>query len=96
MQQRPFEVLRHEPVYTSEEAARVRGVELSSGAKAVVCKADDEFLVIDVPADRRRDSKGVRRARGYRSLRFAKGEEVMQITGLKPGSIPPFLKSLPA
>jgi hypothetical protein len=28
-----FRVLRHEPVYTSEEAARVRGTPLASGAK---------------------------------------------------------------
>jgi Ala-tRNA(Pro) deacylase len=86
----PFQVLRHEPVYTSEEAARVRGVELASGAKALVCKADDEFLMFVVPADRRLDSKGVRRGLGFRRLRFANREEVRQLTGLAPGSIPPF------
>ncbi len=86
----PFEVLHHEPVYTSEEAARVRGVELSSGAKALVCKADDEFLIFVVPADRRLDSKAVRRSCGFRRLRFAKKEEVLELTGLAPGSIPPF------
>jgi hypothetical protein len=31
-----FEVLRHEPVYTSREAAAVRGTPLASGAKALV------------------------------------------------------------
>jgi Ala-tRNA(Pro) deacylase len=86
----PFKVLHHEPVFTSEEAARVRGVELSSGAKALVCKADNQFLMFVVPADRRLDSKGVRRERGYRRLRFANREEVLELTGLAPGSIPPF------
>ncbi len=86
----PFEVLRHEPVFTSEEAARVRGVELSTGAKALVCKADDEFLMFVVPADRRLDSRGVRRRLGFRRLRFANKEEVLRLTGLEPGSIPPF------
>jgi Ala-tRNA(Pro) deacylase len=86
----PFEVLHHEPVFTSEEAARVRGVDLSSGAKALVCKADDEFLIFVVPADRRLDSRGVRRRRGFRRLRFANREEVLELTGLVPGSIPPF------
>jgi hypothetical protein len=33
-----FHVLRHEPVYTSEEAARIRGTPSSSGAKALICK----------------------------------------------------------
>ena len=86
----PFTVLHHEPVFTSEEAARVRGVELSSGAKALVCKADDQFLMFVVPADRRLDSKGVRRERGFRRLRFANRDEVLEMTGLQPGSIPPF------
>ena len=27
-----YQVLRHEPVYTSEEAARIRGTPLASGA----------------------------------------------------------------
>jgi Ala-tRNA(Pro) deacylase len=86
----PFQVLHHEPVFTSEEAARVRGVDLASGAKALVCKADDEFLMIVLPADRRLDSKGVRRGLGARRLRFANREEVLELTGLAPGSIPPF------
>jgi Ala-tRNA(Pro) deacylase len=85
----PFEVLRHEPVFTSEEAAAVRGTPLASGAKALICKADDRFLMIVLPADRKLSSKAVRKA-GVKSLRFASREEVQQLTGLAPGSIPPF------
>ena len=86
----PFDVLRHRPVYTSEEAAQVRGTPLASGAKALVCKADARFVMFVIPADRRLASKEVRRARGWRKLRFASAEEVQQLTGLAPGSIPPF------
>jgi Ala-tRNA(Pro) deacylase len=85
-----FQVLRHEPVYTSEEAARVRGTPLASGAKALVCKGDDVFVMFVVPADRKLDSRAVRKAKGWRKLRFATREEVMELTGLAPGSIPPF------
>ena len=85
-----FDVLRHEPVYTSEEAAQVRDAPLASGAKALICKADDRFVLFVMPADRRLDSKGVRRERRWRKLRFANREEVEQLTGLEPGSIPPF------
>ena len=59
-----FQVLRHEPVYTSEEAARIRGTPLASGAKALVCKGGDHFVMFVVPADRRLDSHAARRARG--------------------------------
>jgi Ala-tRNA(Pro) deacylase len=85
-----FQVLRHEPVYTSEEAARVRGTPLASGAKALVCKGEQEFVMFVVPADRKLDSHAVRRAKGWRKLRFATREEVEELTGLAPGSIPPF------
>jgi Ala-tRNA(Pro) deacylase len=85
-----FQVLCHEPVHTSEEAARVRGTPLASGAKALVCKGDDVFVMFVVPADRKLDSHAVRRAKGWRKLRFATREEVLEMTGLTPGSIPPF------
>jgi Ala-tRNA(Pro) deacylase len=85
-----FQVLRHEPVYTSEEAARVRGTPLASGAKALVCKGEEGFVMFVLPADRKLDSRSVRRAKGWRKLRFAAREEVLELTGLAPGSIPPF------
>jgi Ala-tRNA(Pro) deacylase len=85
-----FTVLRHQAVFTSEEAAAVRGTPLSSGAKALVVKADDNFLVLVLPADRKLDSKKARTSLGVKSLRFASREEVEQLTGLQPGSIPPF------
>jgi Ala-tRNA(Pro) deacylase len=84
------DVLHHAPVYTSEEAAQVRGTPLASGAKALVCKIDDRFVMIVLPADRKLDSKLVRKSQGAKSLRFASREEVEQLTGLAPGSIPPF------
>lgn len=86
----PYQVLRHAPVYTSQEAAAVRGTSLASGAKALICKADDQFVMIVLPADRKLASKLVRQTAGIRSLRFASPEEVAQLTGLRPGAIPPF------
>jgi Ala-tRNA(Pro) deacylase len=85
-----FQVLRHEPVYTSEEAARVRGTPLASGAKALICKADHAFVMFVMPGNRKLDSHAVQRTKGWRKLRFATKEEVMEMTGLTPGAIPPF------
>jgi Ala-tRNA(Pro) deacylase len=85
-----FNVLRHEPVFTSEEAAKVRGTPLGSGAKALICKADEQFVMFVIPADRKLASKTVRKAAAVKSLRFASREEVEHLTGLAPGSIPPF------
>ena len=85
-----FGISRHKPVYTSEEAAAVRGVPLSSGAKALICKGEDQFVMFVIPADRRLNSRQVRRLYGWRKFRFANREEVFTLTGLTPGSIPPF------
>ncbi len=85
-----FQVLRHEPVYTSEEAARVRGTPLASGAKALIVKGEEGFVMFVLPADRKLDSHAVRRAKGWKKMRFATREEVLELTGLTPGSIPPF------
>src|SRR6188474_1637649 len=86
----PYDVLRHTPVFTSEEAAAIRGTPLASGAKALICKADDRFVMIVLPANQKLASKGVRKSEGIKSLRFASKEEVLDLTGLAPGSIPPF------
>lgn len=93
-----YTVLRHQPVYTSEEAAAVRGTALGSGAKALVVKAGTAFVMLVLPADRKLDSKKAKTALGVRDLRFASREEVLERTGLFPGSIPPFgsLFGLPA
>lgn len=85
-----FTVLRHEPVFTSEQAAAVRGTPLSSGAKALVVKAGERFVLLVVPADHKLDSRKARAGLGVKALRFATPEEVLSLTGLQPGSIPPF------
>jgi Ala-tRNA(Pro) deacylase len=85
-----FTILRHEPVFTSEQAAAVRGTSLASGAKALVLKAGDGFFLAVLPADRKLDSKKARDALGVKGLRFASKEEVERLTKLQPGSIPPF------
>ena len=92
-----FEVLRHQPVFTSEEAAAVRGVALSTGAKALICKVDARFVMFVIPGDRKLDSKAIRQALGIHALRFATRDELNDVTGLPPGAVPPFgsLFSLP-
>jgi len=85
-----FAEKHHEPTFTSEESARTRGESLAIGAKALVVKADDRFLLLVLPADRKLDSAAVKRHFGAKKLRFADKEELLQLTGLVPGSVPPF------
>src|SRR4029079_4150391 len=86
----PFQETTHAPVFTSEEAAAVRGAPLASGAKALVIKAGDTFHLLVIPADRKLESKRAKQALGVKDLRFASKEELFERTGLQPGSVPPF------
>jgi len=92
-----FTQTQHRAVYTSAEAAEVRGVSLHSGAKALIVKGGENFLMAVIPADLSLDSHALRSLLGTKKLRFATKEEVLERTGLTPGSIPPFgsLFSLP-
>lgn len=85
-----FRELHHEPTFTSEESARVRGEELRCGGKALLIKTDDQFRLFVLPADRKFDSGAIRRELAVRKQRFATKEELAELTDLVPGSVPPF------
>jgi Ala-tRNA(Pro) deacylase len=85
-----YKEIRHEPTFTSEESARVRGELLAVGAKALLVKTDDQFRVFVLPADLQVDAKKIKQQLKVRSIRFATKEELLELTGLVPGSLPPF------
>jgi prolyl-tRNA editing enzyme YbaK/EbsC (Cys-tRNA(Pro) deacylase) len=72
------------------ESARARGEELRHGGKALLLKTDDVFRLFVLPADCRADSSAIRREIAVRRTRFASREELHELTGLVPGSVPPF------
>ena len=91
------ETFEHEPVRTSEEAAKVRpGYTLEHGAKALIVKAYDnksggKFVMLVMPANRKLDSKKATAELAVKNIRFATEAEVLQITdGILLGAIPPF------
>jgi prolyl-tRNA editing enzyme YbaK/EbsC (Cys-tRNA(Pro) deacylase) len=91
------ETFEHEPVRTSEEAAKTRpGYSLKQGAKAIIVRAkisggEKRFLMLVMPADQKFSSGKVKALLGAKDIRFATEEEVSGITkGVKPGAVPPF------
>jgi prolyl-tRNA editing enzyme YbaK/EbsC (Cys-tRNA(Pro) deacylase) len=85
-----FEKLEHVPVTTSDAAAGARASRLSQGAKAIVVKADDRYYHLIISAAVRLDNKKLRKILGTRRVRFARAEELMELTGCLPGAVPPF------
>jgi Ala-tRNA(Pro) deacylase len=85
-----YEYKEHEPVRTSEEAAKARGEDIKIGAKAMILKCDEKFVMLVLSAAKKIDSKKVKWLMGCESLRFATPEEVVELTDCMPGAVPPF------
>lgn len=84
-----YKLYEHEPVFTSEQASKVRGVELKTGVKAMVLKSTDHFLLADIAADRRLDFRKLEKLLQVKKLEFATKEEVIAKTGCEAGSVHP-------
>jgi len=85
-----FTLTEHRAVFTSAEAAEVRGTPMHSGAKALIMQHPQGFVLAVLPADLALDSGAMRKLLWTKRLRFANKEELQELTGLTPGSIPPF------
>lgn len=85
-----YRLVEHAPVFTSAEAARVRGTPIESGAKALVLLAAGGPVHVVLPGSRRVDNARVRALLGTRTLRFATPEELLALTGCTQGAVPPF------
>lgn len=99
-----YKTVHHEETLTSEDSARVRGVPLSTGGKALLLKIDETnqsyFCLFVVSASRKLNSKAIKKQfkkldRPVKSTRFATADELGEITnGLVPGCVPPFGKPI--
>lgn len=86
----PFDLITHEPVYTSEQAAKVRGMSAEMGAKALLLKTSDEFIMAVLPGSKRLNSKKLKEILKVKALRFATPQEVEEIMHCQIGSCYPF------
>ena len=92
-----FETFEHQPVVTSEQAAKLRyGYSLNQGAKAIIVKiknsiGENEFVMLVLPGDKKFSGLKVKKLFGTKDLRFATEEEISKLTGgIQIGGIPPF------
>lgn len=85
-----FREVHHEVTKTSEESAKARGESMEIGGKALILKVDDTFGIFVLSAAKQLDSAKLKLEMGAKKTRFATPEELMEMTGLVPGSVPPF------
>jgi len=85
----PFQVLVHDPAYTSEEAARARNASLRTGIKALVFLCDRNPILVVVRGDHKADRKKLRKATHTRDIRLASPEEVKRVSNCEIGAVHP-------
>ncbi len=85
-----FNSLHHKPTFTSEESAKERGEDISIGGKAILMKLDDTFKLFVLSASKKLDNKKIKVKFNAKKIRFASVDELKELTGLVPGSVPPF------
>ena len=85
-----YRQLHHEPTVTSNDSARVRGEDIRIGGKALLLKVGGSLRLFVLSAALRIDSQAIRTHFGVRKTRFANPDELKELTGLVPGSVPPF------
>ncbi|MCX6705471.1 MAG: hypothetical protein NT162_04025, partial [Candidatus Woesebacteria bacterium] len=92
-----FETFEHEPVRTSEEAAKTRiGYTLKQGAKAIIVRVKERgggkyFAMLVMPGDTKISTEKDEELLSAKDIRFATEDEVKEMTGgVLPGGVPPF------
>lgn len=84
-----FEEISHEPVFTSVEAAKIRGLSLSQGAKSLLLKTGGTFILAVLPGDRKLDTKKLKKLLQVKDIRFATPDEVVNVMGCEIGACYP-------
>ncbi len=89
-------VIRHGPVGSLAEAARVRGVAPADVVKTlVVRRGEDDFLFVLVPGDRAISWPKLRRRLGVSRLSMPDAQVARRVTGYERGTITPFGSARP-
>ena len=85
-----YELFEHEPVYTCEQAARVRGITPDQGIKCLLLKSENGFVLALTRGDRNMDFKKIAALEGVKKVSFANDGEIHKIAQCPKGCVHPF------
>ena len=89
-----YRSLEHKETLTSEDSAKERGERIEVGGKAILLKIDENFKLFVMRACDKLHSKAIKKKFKAKKVRFATHDELMELTGLVSGSVPPFGKPI--
>ncbi len=86
-----FQAMTHSTTFTAQEIAAALGVKGKQLAKVVIVKADDQIVMLVLPASYRLDFTKLQGVLGAKELRLAKEEEFSAVSpDCEIGAMPPF------
>jgi Ala-tRNA(Pro) deacylase len=88
----PYDEIEHPPVGSCEESLGFRGQAGWSGAssKCILLKAKGKYYLLVTTAEKEIKARLFKKEFGTKDIRFANRDELMEVTGCDPGSVPPF------
>lgn len=88
----PYDEIEHPPVGSCEESLAFRGQAGWGGAssKCILLKARGRYYLLVTMAEKEIKARLFKKEFGTKDIRFANREELMEVTGCDPGSVPPF------
>lgn len=85
-----YEILEHEPVYTSEDAAKIRKSDINKGAKSMIVRSEGKFYNFVLSGAKKIDWNKIKKILKSKSASLAAPEEVLKVVNCKIGSVAPF------
>ena len=85
-----YELYEHEPVYTCEQAAKVRGIRIEEGIKCLLLKCSTGFVLVLTRGDKRLDLKKIASLENSKNVRLANDKEIEKIAECPKGCVHPF------
>ena len=85
-----YECIKHEPIYTIEEAKNIKNMLNGIGCKNLFVKGSNNYLLVILHEDKMMNFKSFEKEYGFKHLSFCDEEELNKILGLTKGSCTPF------
>ncbi len=85
-----YGVIEHKVVYTAHDAAQTTKKKLSDIAKVVLVKADNDYVLIVLPAGKYVDFNGIKKALKAKKIGMASEKDIVRHLKTKIGLLHPF------
>ena len=88
----PYDEIEHPPVGSCEESLGFRGQAGWEGAssKCILLKAKGRYYLLVTTAEKEIKARLFKKEFGTKDIRFANREELLEVSGCGPGSVPSF------